>query len=121
MKKNIFIVTVFLLVLVGCLCGCKKDDKVTKDDKSNFPEWLVTKIDIIENSNDSVIGTVRIFKGEWNNSITYFIENNLSSCMFCDVYYENGEKVIFTEDAVYNFSTVTKNWELVYEFGKGLK
>ena len=57
-------------------------------------------------------------KGEWQGQVVYFIKNSLKSCMFCDVYYEEGEKVIF-EDDVYTFYTASKDWKLIYEFGKG--
>ena len=95
--------------------------KIGDKEKESFSEWLIVKIDEIEtiHKNDIAIINVRIFKGEWKGQVAYFINNTLNSCMFCDVYYEEGEKVIF-EDDVYSFYIASKDWKLIYEFGKGI-
>jgi hypothetical protein len=115
MKRYIFI----LLVFAGCLSSCKDKDYYTKKD---FPKWLIAKIDEIEttNSNDIAIVKIRISKGEWKDNVTYFIKNNLTSCLFCEIYYENGEKVILLDNAISDFSSKSENWEIIYEFGNGL-
>ena len=120
MRKYIFIFTVLLLFFAGILSSCKdNDDKETKKD---FPKWLVAKINEIEttNSNDIAIIKIRVFKGDWKDNVTYFIKNNMSSCMFCEVYCENGERVILSDDAIFDFAAISENWEIIYEFGNGI-
>ena len=92
--------------------------------KENLPEWLVVKINEIEaiHSNDISIVKVRIFTGEWTGNAVYFIHNTLHSCVLCEVYYEDGERIVWTanDPAIDNFCITSKNWKLVYEFGNGI-
>jgi hypothetical protein len=85
-----------------------------------FPEWLLNEINHIETaySKDSVIISIQIFRGEWKNQIIYYIRNDLMSCMLCDVYYENGEKVVWPKNGADNFCITSKNWKRLYTYGK---
>jgi len=89
--------------------------------KENLPEWLNGKINEIEviNSKDISIVKVLIYMGEWRNRTVYFIYHNLSSCILCEVYYENGTKIVWTPkgDTSYDFCNNSKNWILIYKFG----
>jgi hypothetical protein len=126
------------LMLVLTLMGCSNDnEKLSNEDaanaffmkleslslsyidENNFPEWLLLKIDEIEtiHSKDISIVKVKILQGEWNKQIVYFIKDNLKSCLLCEVYYENGENVVFNENLVEDFCTSSKNWKLIYEYG----
>jgi hypothetical protein len=94
-------------------CGTEKD--------SDFPEWLSTAIKEMEtlHAGDVSIVKIKIFEGEWRNKKFYYIYNNLSSCMFCKVYYDNGEKIEWSDQDISfdNFCSTSKNWKLIYEFG----
>ena len=83
---------------------------------SDLPEWLQSKI---KESEKDVIAHVRIFRGTWDGKRIYFIMNSLSSCFFCDVYFENGTKVMFdsNDEHLNNFCALSKKWELIYEYG----
>ena len=134
MKTTILKISVllFVLVIIGCNNSKElKDGNVTDTFltklqsapsdihvKGAFPGWLLTKINEIEtnHSKDIAIVKVEIFQGEWNEQIVYFIRHNLSSCLFCEVYYENGEKIVYTWD---NFGTTSKSWKLIYTYGNG--
>lgn len=89
---------------------------------NDFPEWLSIKISEIEtiHSGDISMVKVKIYRGEWNEQIVYFILNTLSSCGFCEVYYEDGTKLSFSNNSSADFCTSSKNWKLIYEFGNGL-
>ncbi|MCL1937830.1 MAG: hypothetical protein FWF52_05495 [Candidatus Azobacteroides sp.] len=93
-------------------------------ERESLPEWLVVKINGIEaaHGKDISIVKVRIFKGEWKEQTVYYIYDTLSSCGFCEVYYENGENVTWSANNIStnSFCSGSKNWELIYEYGKGL-
>jgi hypothetical protein len=135
--KHKWLVLILLFTIIG-MGGCRKEEAQSKEDafatklesasffeQENFPEWLLIKIAEIESSynNDSSIFKVRIFKGEWNKQIVYLIMDSLSSCIFCEVYYENEEKIAWNEtnkDDFEDFYDKSKDWELIYEYGNAI-
>ena len=86
--------------------------------KENLPEWLIVKINEIEEL--YFLATAKIYKGEWNNSIVYIVRNGFDSCLFCDVYFEEGTKVLWTADDISfgSFSETSKDWTVIYKFGE---
>jgi hypothetical protein len=112
MKKWMLFVLLFAFVETGC-----KDNLPEGD----IPEWLSIRIRELEviHSKDIAIVNVQIYKGKWNDRIIYFINNTLNSCMFCEVYYENGEQAVLLPGD-YSFESMDKSdWVLIYEFGEG--
>jgi hypothetical protein len=87
-----------------------------------LPEWLLVKINEMEDqlSEDIPIVKVQIFCGRWENKTVFLIMNNLSSCFLCEIYYDNGEKIVLNENRLEEFCTKSENWILVYLFGEGL-
>jgi hypothetical protein len=137
MKTKIFTITAIVLILAGTFFACSHHnepdidtflDKLNSaslaiENEENRPEWLVAKIDEIENihSNDTAIINVQIFKGKWNEQIIYFIKNSLQSCLLCEVYYEDGTQVmLFNDSDIGSFCETSENWALIYEFGNGI-
>jgi hypothetical protein len=132
MKKiNLLLIA---LLLTG-LAGCGKEEKnnemnyiqafqtklqsapLTELSENSFPEWLLFKIREVENEPSSMTG-VKIFKGKWRNQVVYFVRNLLSSCVFCDIYLENGAKVeLLDENDIKDFCITSKDWEKIYEYG----
>ena len=84
-----------------------------------LPDWLAVRINKMEKEMDP-LSYVWIYQGEWNEQIIYHIRDIFSSCLFCEVYYENGEKVVFEVSDIDSFETTSKNWKIIYEFGNEL-
>jgi hypothetical protein len=104
------------------MTGCKNSEETSGiSAKDDFPEWLSVKTTEIEtvNEKDISIVKVRVFHCRWKNQTIYVILNNLASCMLCEVYYEDGEKVKWSEEdrVSDSFFIDSENWELIYEFG----
>lgn len=125
-----------LFVLIHASIGCNPKKDLEENDpgtfltrlksaplaiqaKGDFSGWILKKITEIEtlNSKDISIIKVKVFQGEWNNRSVYFISNNLASCKYCEVYYEDGENIVWTEYNWDNFGATSKNWKLIYEYG----
>ena len=138
MKKLNFLV-LLCMVAIGCSNNSSTDSKIIDSNtfmnqlksapsagvsKENLPEWLIGKINEIEiiHSKDISIIKVRIYKGEWKNRTVYYIFDSFQSCMFCEVYYDNGTNIVWTANDIASdiFCTTSKNWVLIYEFGEGI-
>jgi hypothetical protein len=140
-KKPTLLMALWIVSVISvvCLFGCHSDDNkpeevdfltklqslelINTPENGFFSEWALKKIEEIETSHvkDISIVKVRIFKGEWNNRNVYFISDNLQSCLFCEVYYDDGIKIEWSaEDLFMNFCKTSKGWKLIYEFGEGI-
>ena len=122
----------FLLLLLVALLGCaKSDDSVGIDGKMFFekgvsppkelvakeklPQWLSVKISEYEETHSAILPLI-VYRGEWKKRIVYFMHYYLKSCIFCDVYYEDGENIVWTTSAYSDdFRSTSKNWILIYE------
>ena len=125
MKKIVFLV--LLCVTFGCsksndpnatVNGVSWDqlDSAPRVDvpKEKLPEWMIVRINETEKRPVS-ISSVRIYKGEWNKQIVYFIMDTFSSC-FCDFFTEIGARV--DNDLLSDCRAISKNWILIYEYGE---
>jgi hypothetical protein len=86
----------------------------------NVPEWLSTKITEMETLYEKDLSIMKVcaFRCVWKNRTVYFISNNLASCILCEVYDEDGEKIIWSRDFPLNdFCIESENHELIYVFG----
>ena len=132
MKK--IILSLFLFMIIGCsqsdsviideekFIGILKSAPYAEIPKENLPHWLVETIDDYENSKEMVIyafSPVTIHKGEWKNRTVYIVNDPLSSCVFCYIYYEDGKKIVLTDDEIYSldFQNSSKNWVIIWKIG----
>ena len=128
--------TVVMLCMFLAFWGCNSDESTLKVDedtfseiletssssisewsKDGFPEWLKEIITRYENGGERKIPTPsKFFQGKWNGRVVYFIENPLSSCMICDVFYEYGERIVWEHDGIEGkkFCSESKDWKLIY-------
>jgi hypothetical protein len=81
MKKLTLYILFILLV-----CDCKKE---TTNDRPL--KWLDEKIQKMEN--DIYYAGSTLYRYQWDEDFYYEITIPLSSCAYCDVYDENGDKV----------------------------
>jgi len=86
--------------------------------KTCLPGWLKEKVDVYEDWHSNGGGLwqpIQFFRGKWENRTVIFIYHPLNSCIFCDVYYNNGEKFVLDEFTGSSFQTTSTNWVLIYE------
>ena len=93
----------------------KKDNSVEPYNyERDTPAWLKAKIDSM--SNDNFYVSSKAYRHTWNYNYVYYIRVGLSSCMYCEVYDENGGKIKFSdtnmaEDYVKNRKNEVLIWE----------
>ena len=126
------------MLIGGVGCGKEKKENSSEDfflsnlytaphnnvAKNDLPDWLSDKMNQIEKETekDIAIIKIRLYQGEWKNKKVYVLINSLSACLYCEVYYENGEQIVWNKEDVStdNFSRTSENWELIYEYGNGV-
>jgi hypothetical protein len=136
MKRKILKFAAIALMLAGTV-ACQNEDKAKdvelfakeflmrlesltfqeKSENEAFPEWLLSMIEIIE-SNSPTVSNTKIYRGEWEKQNVYLASNALNSCILCDVYYEDGNRVILQdENSINEFYLQSKKWVIVYKYG----
>ena len=84
--------------------------------KEILPEWLNVKISEYEDTHPAIVPLL-VYKGEWEKRTIYFMLYYIKSCAFCDVYYEDGENIVWTDNTNFdNFQSTSKNWVIIYEY-----
>ncbi len=125
MKSTILHIILALFLCVG-ITGCNDDkDNMPKVEittlffgqvplnivpKKTLPSWLIAKVNKLETP-DAI--EIKVCRGQWRNQTVYYIENPISSCMFCDLYYKNGTKIQLGNELV-DFHKNSKNWVCIY-------
>ena len=133
------VATLCMLALMFLGFGCKTDEMPPKTDeeaylkilnqrRENLPEWLNERIDVLIKfyGEEHKWGTAKIFQGEWNKRTVYYIVDPLSSCGFCEIFFENGEKVEFKTPGSFDifkpetFLLGSKNWIIIFQIVDGV-
>ena len=80
----------------------------------SLPAWLVSKINEYEAMyGENSIACVKIFRGTLKKQTVYFIFNVNSSCLLCEVYYDDGNKIDYFDSS--GLAAESKNWVLIYK------
>ena len=81
------------------------------------PIWLKEKI-ISMSTNHDYFGA-KVFRYEWHDKFLYHIMIPISSCAYCELYDQNGNKINFSDDETFqDFLINKKNEILVWEWRK---
>ena len=132
--NNKLIILILMIFVVGFGVRCNSDEQTTKIDEETFfknfdsapsvivskeelPEWLILKIDFFETgAGTGIQQQLKIFRGIWNGRVIFFLEY-LNNCIMCDIYYESGERLVWSEDGhdYDKFRSESKGWTLVYQ------
>ena len=123
--------TVFIVLLMTS--GCSRESELSStDDRSFFqklneapvvlvpkdelPKWLIEKVGFYGMDAERDVLLPKVFRGIWNGRVTYFLQIYFSSCVMCDTYYENGEKINWAVQDGHNsdkFCSESKDWVLI--------
>src|SRR4030042_2776752 len=96
MFKIIFISSLFITFM-----SCQKDNSVELFNyERDTPVWLKEKIDSMS-TNHYYYGT-KVYRYEWNGEFTYHIMIPISSCAYCELYDQDGNKIQITDDDLFS-------------------
>jgi len=105
MKK---IVLMFFLSIMLFSCNKENDEKFPEN-----PDWLTEKISQM-GTDFYYVGTI-VYAYEWNNEYFYLISIPLSSCIMCEFYNYEGEKVEWTQEKIDDFQKNGKRIKVVWQ------
>ncbi|MDR2120354.1 MAG: hypothetical protein LBP64_05705 [Tannerella sp.] len=134
--KRILLLLLPVLLIYGC---CREKDEPEEERISytilpyflyaapyvpvdSFPEWIQNRIDTETAFHpSSIVIRIQVFQGEWRGQTVYYIYKNLDSCLFCPVYYEDGERVDFMWNPWLQdeFTRKSRNWKIIFDYGEG--
>lgn len=108
MLKVIFISSFLFITLLSCQ-NANSIEPINYE--KDTPQWLKVKIDSMS-TNPDYFGT-KVYRCEWNSKFTYHIMIPISSCAYCEVYEQNGNKIQFTNDETFSDFIKNKNDEIL--------
>jgi hypothetical protein len=132
MKKLItFFCAAALMSAIGAgFVACHNDEKPKGADEKAFlealrfapvemasietlPQWI---LDVMGALASDGINNISIWRGTWNDLKVCFIYSSFNSCVFCETYYENGDRIVWnvSNNDVGDFMSQSKNWVLIW-------
>jgi hypothetical protein len=114
MRRRILLVPAVIVFFV--LVGCANDSGQEPFDYArDTPMWLKQKIAVMSTDTRSFVGT-RVYRYNWHWQFVYHISIPLSSCVFCEIYDQLGNKIQFANDAMLqDFLSTRTDQILVWE------
>ncbi len=109
MRRIVIIAAILSLPLISC----QVENSVNYE--KDTPVWLKAKIDSM--ANDLEYYGTKVYRYQWHRSFVYQIEIPISSCAYCELYDEYGEKIqFFTDIMIQDFLRNMKNEVLIWEW-----
>jgi hypothetical protein len=103
--------TITRVILVMAIFSLSQACKKEKEDVL-IPQWLDELIQA--RKNDPFYMGAAVYRYHWNSAAIYEFEIPLSSCLYCEVYFEDGENINWEEnnleDYIENRSDKIRIW-----------
>jgi hypothetical protein len=116
MKKIILLFFFLLLTFISC------SNKQVFNYENDTPVWLKTKIDSVTTTNPKYYFGTKVYRYEWNEQYIYHFSIPASSCVYCEVYEQNGKKIQFTnKEVISDFEQNKRNKVLVWDWFSNYK
>ncbi len=96
MIKIIFISSFLILLIIGWQ-ESNPAEPVNYD--KDIPVWL-KQIIVVMTEDQDYYGT-KVYRYEWNGKFIYHIMIPISSCAYCEVYDQEGNKITFENDSAF--------------------
>lgn len=124
MKKLLFLLPFFLL---GTACSSDEENNIESPEeftlsesipkdlisKSEMPFWLSEKVQDIED-NLKPLDRVMVYQGVWKEKTVYHIWSHFYSCMYCEVYDQQGTHFDWTKYDGEDFTANSHDWKVIY-------
>jgi hypothetical protein len=113
MIKVIFVSSFLLLLIIGC----HRENNVQS--VKDAPEWLKSKIDTML-SYQEYEGT-RLYHYKWNGADIYHFEIPNSTCLYCAMYLQSGDTLLFSSETEFqDFLRSKTDSTLIWEWPEKL-
>ena len=106
MKRLIIPALIFLFLI-----SCQKEDTPILD----IPDWFLPQIGKLEKSGECAGCTITQIT--FNSNIYYHLYCSYSSCMYCNLFDENGKLVEWDTDEFNNFLANKYNEKIIWKCG----
>ncbi len=80
-------------------------------EKDDIPKWLLEYIDSLKPDN---VRNVAAFQGKWKGEVVYYVHDDYFSCVLCDTYKADGEKIDWSKIDYKEFFKSVTDWECIY-------
>jgi len=111
LRRIILVPALFLtIILFGCSMGGGTE---TFNFEKDTPVWLKEKIGTISNFTGNYYDWTRVYRYEWNKSFIYLFYIPLSSCTYCELYHQDGNKVTAFNDSLLQDILQTRKGEIL--------
>jgi hypothetical protein len=112
MLRRIPLVPAVIVFLV--LVGCSNDNgQEPFDFARDTPAWLKQKIAVMSTDTTRFYARTKVYRYNWHAEFVYHISIPLSSCMYCEIYDQPGNRIQITNDAVLQDFLNTRTDEVV--------
>jgi hypothetical protein len=102
-----------LLLLLSCIAD---EGQEPFDYARDTPSWLKEKISLMSSDTRRFYIGTKVYRYDWHRQPVYDIFIPLSSCAYCEVYDQSGNKIQFAGDAMLqDFLSNRTNELLVWE------
>ena len=115
MKKTV--IMFILLISLFLNISCKKDTSPIGTIET--PDWLLSYIEQIEDD-PSYYGAI-IYLYRWKDNYYYDVFVGFRSCIVCEVYDYNGEKIVWDNESVLDYVNNRKQVKIVWEWKRNNK
>ena len=105
-----FSILALIFFLIGCSAG---NGSETYNSNEDTPEWLSEKIDSILSASGHYNDLTKVYRYSWNKSFIYYFYNPLSSCMYCELYDQDGKKMMANNDSLLQNTLNTRDGEIL--------
>jgi hypothetical protein len=112
MIRRIVIISCIFISIVLISCNLYSGSE-TFDFDRDTPAWLKAKLDSISNFADHYYDWTRVYRYDWNESFVYHFSVPLSSCIYCELYDHDGNKVTAIKDSLLQDILKTRNGEVL--------
>ena len=105
-----FSVLALIFFLIGCSAGSGSE---TYNFNKDTPEWLKEKIYGISSASGHYNDLTKVYRYDWKKSFIYYFYNPLSSCVYCELYDQDGKKITAANDSLLQNTLKNRNGEIL--------
>ena len=93
-------ISIAILFLSAFLASCRNHSTEPFDYSKDAPAWLKDKVTLMSSDTTKFYTKTTVYRYSWHSDYVYQISVPLSSCMYCELYDQTGQKIKITSDAM---------------------